>query len=82
MASGRWTYEAATLTSGSLQIQGRCVGYRVFASGADATFNINGGDTITVRSGTGFISNPNYELTNPTVNWVSGTIDVYMEAVS
>ena len=82
MASGRWSYKAATLTSSSLSITGRCVGYRVFASGADASFNVNGGDTITVRSGSGFISNPNYELVNPTINWVSGTLDVYMEAVN
>ncbi len=81
MATGTWGYKSTTLTSGSITLTGRWIGYRVFAAGADGSFNLNGGNTITVRSGTGFISNPNYELIDPTINWVSGTLDIYIEAV-
>lgn len=80
--SGTWSYESATLTSGNLSATGRCLGIRVFAQGGDGTFNINGGDVITIRQSAGVDIAPRANLTNPTVNWVSGTLDVFIEVVS
>jgi hypothetical protein len=54
----------------------------VFAAGVDGSFNVNGGNTITVRNGAGVDINPGGNVVAPTVNWVSGTIDVVIEGLS
>lgn len=79
--TGTWGYVASTLTSGSLTGVGKCIGLRVYANGADGSFNIGGGNTITVRSGTGVDIAPLGTLTAPVVNWVSGTLDVVIEGL-
>lgn len=74
---GTFNYVSGTMSgAGNKTGVGRCIGIRVFASAADGSFNINGGDTITVRDGTGVDVNPGAQVTAPVVNWVSGTIDV------
>ena len=80
--TGTWGYAASTLTSGSLTGVGRCIGIRVVAQGADGSFNVNGGDTITARQSMGVDINPGAQLTAPIVNWVSGTLDVVIEGLS
>lgn len=83
LQSGTWNYVAATLTgAGTVTGVGRCIGIRVFASAADGTFNINGGNTLTVRSNTGIDIDPQGNVTAPVVNWASGTLDVVVEGVS
>jgi hypothetical protein len=80
---GTWGYKAGNLSSsGSVTGSGRCIGIRVFANGTDSSFNIGGGDTINVRSGTGVDVNPGGTITNAVVNWVSGNIDIVVESVS
>lgn len=80
---GTWNYAANTLNNtGSVTGSGKCIGIRVFAAGTDSEFNINGGDTIKVRSGAGVDVNPGGNLTAPTVNWVSGTIDIVIEGLT
>lgn len=76
---GTWApYGAGILTSaGSVSATGLCTGIRVLNSGlATASFNINGGATITIPSG--FVENigPEGSLVDPVVNWVSGTLSV------
>lgn len=80
--TGTWGYVSNTLSSGSLTGVGRCIGIRVFANGADGTFNINGGNTVTVRNGAGFDMNPRGTVTAPVVNWLSGSLDVTIEGLS
>jgi hypothetical protein len=79
---GTWSYKASTLTSGSLSATGKCQGILVFGAGGDASFKVNGGDTITVRSGIAMQIAPNGNLVNPTVTWVSGTLDVILEVIA
>lgn len=79
---GTWGYVASTLTSGSLTGVGRCIGIRVVAQGADGTFNVNGGNTITARQSMGVDINPLGNVSAPVVNWVSGTLDVIIEGLS
>ncbi len=79
---GTFSYVSGTLTSGNKTGSGACIGIRVFASGADGTFNIGGGNTITVRSGTGVDVNPMGNISNAVVNWVSGTLDVLITSLS
>ncbi len=80
---GTWNYTASTLNNtGSVSGTGKCVGIRVFAAGTDSEFNINGGNTIRVRSGAGVDVNPGGNIVAPTVNWVSGTIDVIIEGLT
>lgn len=79
--TGKWVYASENLTSGSLTGVGRCRAIRVFANGMDGTFNVNGGDTINVRSGTGVDVNPSGQVQAPTVNWLSGNLDVFIEGV-
>lgn len=75
--TGTFNYVSATRAgAGNVTGVGRCIGIRVFAAGVDGTFNINGGNTITVRNGTGVDVNPQGQVTAPVVNWVSGTIDI------
>lgn len=78
-AAGTFGYRFSTMTGGSLALTGRLRNLRVYAEGADGTFNINGGNTVTVRSGTGFDFSPRTLVDDPTVNWVSGTLDVFAE---
>lgn len=80
---GVWNYVSTSLSgAGSLTGSGKCIGIRVFAAGIDGSFNVNGGNTITVRNGAGVDVNPGGNLVAPTVNWVSGTIDVIIEGLS
>lgn len=79
---GAWSYKAATLTSGSLSATGKCQGILVFGAGGDASFKVSGGETLTVRSGIAMSIAPNGNLVNPTVTWVSGTLDVVIEVVA
>lgn len=74
--SGVLNYKSDTLTAvGNVTGIGRCIGIRVFGV-TDGTFNINGGDTITVREGSGVDVNPGGNVSAPVVNWESGTLDV------
>lgn len=80
---GTWSYASGTLSSaGTVTGVGRCTGISVFANGTDSTFNINGGDTITVRNGAGKDIDPGENLTAPVVNWVSGVIDVFIQGLA
>lgn len=81
--SGTWGYSSGSLSgAGNVTGSGKCIGIRVFANGTDSTFNINGGSTITVRSGTGVDINPGANVTAPVVNWVSGSIDVVIQGLT
>lgn len=80
---GAWTYAAGTLAgAGSVTASGRCVGIRVYAHLLDGSFNVNGGNTVLVRAGTGVDIGPKGNLVNPVVNWVSGTLDVVVAVVN
>ena len=76
---GNFSYQSVTLTSGNLTITGKVVNYRVFANGANGSFNINGGDTITVRQDSGFDWSPRSQLVDPVFNCVSGELDIFVE---
>jgi hypothetical protein len=78
-SAGTFGYRFSILTSGNLTLTGRLRNLRVYAQGIDGTFNISGGDTITVRNGIGFDFSPRTLIDNPTINWVSGTLDVFAE---
>lgn len=80
-SSGTFTYESATLTSGSLAGVGRCSSIKVVNTSAisNASYNINGGDTVTLPGGIGLDHPIGETLTAPTVNWVSGSISVVIE---
>lgn len=79
---GTWSYKSATLTSGSLSATGKCQGILVFGAGGEASFKVNAGETITVRSGIAMNIAPNGNLVDPTVTWVTGTLDVLIEVVA
>lgn len=78
-AFGTFAYRSGTLTGGSVVVTGLFVSIRVFPVNADASFNINGGNTITVRQYSGLVWTPRSVVTAPTVNWVSGTFDYLIE---
>lgn len=80
---GTWSYNSGNLTSaGTISLTGRCLGLSVFANGVTGSFKINGGPTITLRPGVGLSVNPQANIVNPVVTWVSGNLDVYIEAVT
>ena len=80
---GIWNYRSAVLTSsGSLSIGGFCLGVRIFAAGVDSTVNIDGDNTINIRSNAGVDLNLLGSRTDVTVNWVSGSADVLIEALT
>lgn len=80
---GSFNYESGTLAgAGNVTGIGRCIGIRVFASTLAGSFNINGGDTITIRANTGVDIQPGGQVTAPVVNWVSGTLDVLIIGLS
>jgi len=79
---GTWNYVAGTISSGNLTGSGKCIGIRVFAAGIDGSFNVNGGNTIAVRNGAGVDINPGGNVVAPSVNWVSGTLDVVIEGLT
>jgi hypothetical protein len=73
-------YVTGILTgSGSVIGFGNCRGIRVFANGVDSKFAISGGSPITLRSNQIFYHVPSGELMNPTVDWFSGSLDIFME---
>jgi len=73
-------YVSGILTSaGSIVGFGNCKGIRVFANGVDSKFAISGGSPITLRSNQIFYHIPQGELMNPTIDWFSGSLDVFME---
>lgn len=80
--TGAWSYEADTLTSGSLSATGRVQSLRVFAVTDDGSFKISGGDTIVVRGDTGFDLGPEAQLTDPTIAWVSGNLDCFIAVLA
>lgn len=74
---------AGTLTSGTATGTGRCIGIRLFASGADASCTVTGvTGTITIRSGTGVDLNLLGTVTAPVVTWVSGTLDYLISGLT
>jgi hypothetical protein len=88
--SGPWTvnvdtdeqfdYVTGSLTgAGSIVGVGECHGIRVFAAGVDSRFAISGGSPIMLRANQIFYHIPQGELINPTIDWFSGSIDVWME---
>lgn len=79
---GAGAYSAGTLTAGSAILTGRLLALRIYASGADATFNINGGDTMTARDGVGFDWTPKTDWTDAELVWVSGTFDYFAEVTA
>jgi hypothetical protein len=79
-AFGTFHYYSGTASSGSIAVTGLFVSIRVFPVGGDASFNINGGTTITVRQYSGLVWTPRSVVTAPTVNWVSGSFDYLIEA--
>jgi len=73
-------YVAGSLSApGSVIGFGNCRGIRIFAVGADSKFAISGGTPINLRANQIFYHIPQGELLNPTVDWFSGSIDVFME---
>jgi hypothetical protein len=77
---GEFDYVTGSLTSpGSIVGIGECGGIRVFAVGVDSKFAINGGGAITLRANQIFYHIPQGELLNPTIDWLAGSIDVWME---
>ena len=80
--SGTFAYLSQTLTAGNITVTGRIRSLRVYAQTTDGSFNIGGGDTITVRTGTGFDISPRSQLDNAVINWVSGTLDIFIEYVA
>lgn len=80
---GTWNYVSGSLTSaGTVTGSGKCQEIIVFANGADSTFNVGGGNTITVRTNTEKHLYPKGTVTAPVVNWVSGAIDVIIEGLT
>lgn len=83
LLKGTWNYVASTLSgAGNVTGSGRCIGISVYAQTADGSFNINGGNTIAVRAGTGFSFSVQANLTAPVVTWVSGTLDIVVEGLT
>lgn len=77
---GVFDYDFATLSTGSHTSSGRVVSFSVVPlDGADAKFNIDGGDTITVRSSTPQSWAPRTKLNDPTFNHVEGRFDLTVE---
>jgi len=73
-------YVAGSLSAaGSIVGFGNCKGIRVFANGVDSRFAISGGTPISLHSNQIFQIIPQGELMNPTIDWFSGSIDVWME---
>jgi hypothetical protein len=73
-------YVAGSLTApGSVVGFGNCRGIRVFANGVDSRFAISGGTPINLRSNQIFYHIPQGELMNPSIDWFSGSMDVWME---
>lgn len=71
-------------TAGHLQLTGQGTGWFVYAQGGAVTFNINGGDTVTLPSGA-WISGDFNLSPSPTVNVLSvasGTVEVVMTGVA
>ena len=80
---GTWTYVTGSLiATGTLSGSGRCNGLRVFANAVDSSFTINGGATITLRANSGLDISSGANLLNPSVVWVSGSIDVFIELLN
>lgn len=65
-----------TLTGGK-----KLLGVTAYAKGADGTMTINGGDTITIRSGLTLSFSPLGNYVNPTIVF-SASIDYIVEGVS
>lgn len=79
---GTFAYRSGTLDAGSVTLTGSLRSLRIYANGSDATLNISGGDTITVRDGTGFDISPQSVATDLALNWVSGSMDYFAEVVA
>jgi hypothetical protein len=80
VVSKEFDYVSGPLTGpGSIITVGICKGIRIKAVGGDAKFAISGGNIITVRSGDIFQIVPQAILTNASIDWFSGSMDVWME---
>ena len=77
--SGTWDYVSGT-GGGTVAITGRVVGTSFHANGADGTVTIDGGDTVTIRSGAVLNLNPRGLLEDPSFV-MSATIDYLIEFV-
>lgn len=73
-------YKSGTLVeSESLKAEGGCLSICVTAVAADATFTLNDGDLITVRSGNEKTFTRTTELDSALIACISGQIDVLIE---
>jgi hypothetical protein len=77
--SGVWNYTSGT-AGGTVAITGRVVGMFAYAKTEDGTVTINGGASIPVRTGNGFILNPKGVLEDPTFVF-SSDLDYMIEYV-
>lgn len=78
---GTWGYIAGSVTgvdSDVLSGSKRVIGIRIRAE-SEATFNINGGDTVTLKKNEIWFDNPLGNLQDPTFNWLSGTVERFIE---
>lgn len=78
---GTWGYTAGnqagagtTVLSGAKKVQG----IRIRADAA-STFNIDGGDTISLKKNEVWINNPQGNMQDPTFNWLSGQVEYFIE---
>jgi hypothetical protein len=82
---GDWAYEAGNqVGAGAITLTGTgnmVQGIRIRADAA-ATFNIDGGDTVTLKNREVWVLNPNGRLEDPTINVVTGTIEYFIEFLS
>lgn len=80
-----WTYTHGPLAVGTPTVSqsGKCHGICIMNSSdsADASFKVNAGDTIALRPSRILNVNPRGKLFNPSITWVSGTMDVTIEIV-
>lgn len=80
MRQGTFGYRAFNnMAAGSAVVAGTVVSLRVLPVGGDASFTINGGNTIIVRQYSGFDLQAEALLVGPTIAWVSGVFDLFAE---
>lgn len=72
--SGHQTGAGSTVLSGSKRI----IGIRLRAD-ANSTFNINGGNTVSIKKNEVWFDNPLGNLVDPTINWLTGEIEYFIE---
>jgi hypothetical protein len=83
--AGAGGYHSGELATGtpSATLTGRLLSLRVYVTGgADASLQIDAGDTITVRDGVGFDWSPRSDWDDAELTWVSGTMDYFAEVAT